>query len=89
MNAKIALVTGASSGIGFETARALAQRGMHVNMVCRNAERGRIALGAIAGVAAGPKPALFLADLSSQEDIRGLAGEIRARYSRIDVLLVA
>ena len=87
MDAKIALVTGANSGIGFETARGLAQRGAHVVMVCRDAERGRIALDAIADVAAGPEPALFLADLSSQRDVRLLAGEIRSRYQRIDVLI--
>ena len=87
MDAKIALVTGANSGIGFETAKALVQRGMHVVLVCRDQARGKNALSAIRRLAAGREPALLLADLSSQGEIRRLNEEIRARYRRLDVLV--
>ena len=87
MDGKIALVTGANSGIGFETAKALAKRGMHLVLVCRDRSRGLNALAEVGRVATGPQPELLIADLSSQHEIRRLSEEIRARYSRLDVLI--
>jgi NAD(P)-dependent dehydrogenase (short-subunit alcohol dehydrogenase family) len=87
MNDKIALITGASSGIGFETAREMARRGVHVVMVCRDPERAQVAWESIAEISRGPKPTLLLADLSSQDEIRALADEVRGRFSHLDVLV--
>ncbi len=87
MNGKIVLITGANSGIGFETSRQLARLGTHVVMVCRDPERGRTAQQQVAEAATGSTPDLLFADLSSQAAIRELAGEVRSRYSRIDVLI--
>jgi len=71
---KTVLITGANSGIGFETARQLASRGDSIVMVCRDSARGQKARSEIAK-ATGRAPALFLADLSSQDSIRSLAAE--------------
>lgn len=87
MFGKIVLVTGANSGIGFETAHALAQQGADVVMVCRNPFRGAVAQRAVAQAALGPDPTLVIADLQSQASIRKLAAEVRSRFPRLDVLV--
>jgi NAD(P)-dependent dehydrogenase (short-subunit alcohol dehydrogenase family) len=84
---KIALVTGASSGIGFVTAKRLAEQGFAVIMVCRNPARGEAARAEAAKAARCLAPTLLVADLSSQRDIRNLAAEIKVRFARIDVLV--
>lgn len=87
IDGKVVLVTGANSGVGFATARALAELGSAVIMVCRDPNRGDSAKDAVAKVATGPAPVLLLADLSSQAAVRVLAGEVRSRFQRIDVLI--
>jgi NAD(P)-dependent dehydrogenase (short-subunit alcohol dehydrogenase family) len=79
---KIVVVTGAGAGIGLETARGLAARGAHVALVCRTAGSGEIAHRAL-----GTQGDVFVADLSSQREVRRLAAEIAARYPRLDVLV--
>jgi len=87
MAGKTCIVTGASNGIGKETAGALAGMGARVVMVCRSAERGERALADIAPEASGAALELVVADLSSQADVRRAAGDLLARCPRIDVLV--
>lgn len=87
MKGKTVLITGGSSGIGFETARQLAAMGDHIIMVCRDPDRGSAARAQIAESAQGATPDLVLADLSSQASIRAAADQIRSQYGRIDVLI--
>jgi retinol dehydrogenase-14 len=87
MIGKIVVVTGASSGVGLETARQLAVLGAHIVMVCRDETRGRTAAAQIARTAAAAAPALLIADLESQAEIHALSDTIRRRYERIDVLV--
>ena len=87
MKEKIVLVTGANSGVGFATAKALAKLGAALIMVCRNEERATAAKRDIAAVATGPEPVLIIADLSLQSAVRSLAAEVRPRFSRLDVLV--
>lgn len=87
MSGRVCVVTGASSGIGFETTRGLAARGARVLMVCRGRERGEVAAARIRAEHADAELELFLADLSAQADIRRVAAEIRERHSRIHVLV--
>jgi NAD(P)-dependent dehydrogenase (short-subunit alcohol dehydrogenase family) len=87
MEGKTVLITGASSGIGFATAIALAQMGARILLVCRDAGRGADAQAAVANVATEAAPKLLLADLSSLHDVRALADELRRNFPRIDVLI--
>jgi NAD(P)-dependent dehydrogenase (short-subunit alcohol dehydrogenase family) len=87
MVGKNVLITGANSGLGFASARALAELGARVIMVCRNERRGTKARDEIARVAIGDPPELLIADLSSQLAIRNLAEEVHTRFRRLDVLM--
>jgi NAD(P)-dependent dehydrogenase (short-subunit alcohol dehydrogenase family) len=87
MDGKIVLITGANSGVGFATARKLAELGASIVMVCRDSIRGNAARNDIAKVATDSPPMLLLCDLSSQSSIRELGNEIHSRFSRIDVLV--
>lgn len=78
----IAVVTGASSGIGKETARELARRDHRVAIVCRNPAKGKETLAELDG-----DVDLFLADLSELAQVRKLADDLHAAYDHIDVLV--
>ena len=86
LEGKRILVTGATNGVGRAAARELVRRGATAWIVARDRRRGEETLDELrrAGDAA---PALFVADLSSQAEIRRLAEEVKARTDRLHVLL--
>jgi NAD(P)-dependent dehydrogenase (short-subunit alcohol dehydrogenase family) len=84
---KVVVVTGASSGLGLETARQLAIAGAEVVMICRDRTRGAQARSEVAHLATGRQPVLALADLSVQADVRRVADEVRGRYDHVDILI--
>jgi NAD(P)-dependent dehydrogenase (short-subunit alcohol dehydrogenase family) len=87
MRGRVCVVTGASSGIGFETARGLAAAGARVLMICRDRERGEAAMLRIRAEHEGADLELFLADLSSMDDLWRVAAELQGRHPRIHVLV--
>jgi NAD(P)-dependent dehydrogenase (short-subunit alcohol dehydrogenase family) len=87
MTGKVCVVTGASSGIGLETAVALARAGAHVAAVCRLPEKGERAVTEIRRRSRSPNVVLFVADLSSQRAVRALAAQLLAAFPRLDVLV--
>jgi NAD(P)-dependent dehydrogenase (short-subunit alcohol dehydrogenase family) len=87
MSGKIALVTGATSGIGESTARGLVAMGATVIVVGRSEERAQAAGERIQGSGGAGKVHLLVADLASQRDVRALAGDIVSRFDRLDVLV--
>src|SRR5262245_34066343 len=87
MRDKTCLITGATSGIGKETALGLARLGARVVLVGRDAERTRATAEWITGQARSEPVAFLLADLSSQAEVRRVAREFRDKYARLDVLV--
>ncbi|MCJ7593647.1 MAG: SDR family oxidoreductase [Desulfobacterales bacterium] len=87
MAGKTCLVTGANAGIGKAASLGLASMGATVVMVCRNRQRGDDALHFIRRETGNDSVHLLLADLSSQSSIRRLAGDFKAGYSDLHVLI--
>jgi retinol dehydrogenase-14 len=84
---KVALVTGASSGLGQATALELARLGASVVLLCRDETRGRAALEAIRSATGNRRLALRIADLASQEAIRRFAAGFLRDEERLDILV--
>jgi retinol dehydrogenase-12 len=87
MLGKVAMVTGAASGIGAATALGLAQRGATVILVDRDAEKGAATVELIKQQTGNAAVDLMLADLSSQQAIRRFVQQFKDRYQRLDVLV--
>lgn len=86
LQGKICLVTGATDGIGFITARELARQGADVIIHGRSADKGRKAIAAIQGET-GKAPRFVQADFSSLEAVRQLGKELDDSLPRLDVLV--
>jgi len=84
---RVAVVTGGNSGIGFETARALAGHGATVVLASRNVDRTKAAVDRIAVTAPGAQLSAVRLDLGSLDSVRTAAEEISAAHPRIDLLV--
>jgi len=84
---RVALVTGANSGLGFETARALAQHGAHVVMACRSSDKAAAAEAAINALEPSGSVEVLLTDMADLESIAGSAAQFLAGYDRLDLLV--
>jgi len=86
LTGRTALVTGANSGIGFETARVLAARGAHVVLACRSADKARAALDVIRATQPEPRIEFLPLDLSDLDSVRAAAAQFAARHRALDIL---
>jgi len=84
---KVAIVTGASAGIGLYTALGLARAGMRVIMTGRSQDRTDAARDFVTARVSGAQIETALADFASLAAVRRLADEILSRHERIDVLV--
>ncbi|PVA84158.1 SDR family NAD(P)-dependent oxidoreductase [Mycobacteroides abscessus] len=84
---RVAIVTGANTGLGLETAKALAAHGAHVVLAVRNAEKGKAAADAITAAHSNADVTLQSLDLSSLESVRRASDELKGRYDKIDLLI--
>ncbi len=84
---RVVVITGANTGIGYQTASVLAYRGAHVVLAVRDLEKGNAALSRI--VAASPSADITLQalDLTSLASVRTAADALRSAYPRIDLLI--
>ena len=84
---RVAVVTGANTGIGFVTAKVLAERGASVVLAVRDVDKGKQAAARIAETAPGAQVAVRRLDLTSLDSVRTAADELRAEHPRIDLLI--
>jgi retinol dehydrogenase 14 len=87
MAGQTVLVTGGTGGIGRATATGLAAMGARVGITGRDIARTRAAAAAVATASGNPAVDPFPADMSSQAEVRRLAGEVLGAYPRLDVLV--
>ncbi|GMF23519.1 unnamed protein product [Phytophthora fragariaefolia] len=88
---RVAIVTGANSGIGYETALELARKGAHVVLACRNEQRGREAEAKLrATLAATPEAGsvqFVTLDLGDLASVKQFSDDFTRRHARLDLLI--
>ncbi|MDX3925812.1 MAG: oxidoreductase [Shinella sp.] len=84
---RIFLVTGGTSGIGYESAKALAAAGAQVVIAARNAERGQEAIASIRQETPNARVQFEALDLSDLASVRALSGRLNATLPRLDGLI--
>lgn len=87
LNEKVFVVTGANSGIGYESSLALAEKGATVIMACRNLERAQHSLDAIRQAVPSAKLTLMKLDLASLKSVHNFAEAFKSKHDRLDVLI--
>lgn len=84
---RIAVITGANSGLGLETARELARNNAHVVLAVRDIEKGKAAVDDISATAPGASLELLELDLASLDSIRAAAAELHDSQEHVDLLI--
>jgi NAD(P)-dependent dehydrogenase (short-subunit alcohol dehydrogenase family) len=84
---RVAVVTGANTGLGFETARALAEKGARVILACRNRDRAEAAMQTLLEILPSAAMEVRTVDTGSLESVREFAAEFTRDYNRLDLLI--
>ena len=87
LTGRVALVTGANSGIGYETAKALADHGAHVIMACRNEDKARQARDKMESELDRCSLELLQIDLADLVSVRRAAETLLSAHARLDLLI--
>ena len=84
---RTAVVTGSNTGLGYETAAALAAKGAHVVLAVRNVDKGRAAEARIGDATPGASVSVQELDLTSLDSVRAAAEALRSNHDTIDLLI--
>jgi NAD(P)-dependent dehydrogenase (short-subunit alcohol dehydrogenase family) len=84
---KVALVTGANAGLGYETTLGLARQGAHVVLACRSPERAQKAREQLLQQVPGAKETILPLDLADPESIRAFGPLVGERVGQVDLLI--
>ena len=84
---KVAIVTGANSGIGFETARVLAENGAKVIMAVRTVEKGETAANEIKQNSPNADVRVMKLDLADLSSVKSFAETFKKEFSQLDLLI--
>jgi len=84
---KIAIVTGANIGLGYETALALAKKEFKVILACRTADKAKSAMKSMLEEVPNAEIEIILLDLNSLVSVRGFAKKFVSKYDRLDLLI--
>src|SRR6201981_2489119 len=84
---RVAVITGANTGLGYETALALAEHGAQVVLAVRNVDKGKEAAARLTAASPGADVELQELDLTSLDSIRAAARQLRSDHDRIDLLI--
>jgi hypothetical protein len=87
LTGKVLIVTGANSGLGFESTKALAEHGATVVMAVRNMEKGEKARADILKEVPNAKLDLMKLDNADLSSVQAFAAAFREKYDRLDILL--
>ncbi len=86
-NGRVVIITGANSGIGWDTARVLAQKGATVIMACRSMQKANAAADQIKTLNPAGNVVVMPLDLGDLDSVRAFATSFRAQYDRLDLLI--
>lgn len=87
LTGKVVIVTGANSGIGYETAKELARKGAQTILACRNMNKAQKALEQILSEIPDASVEIMQLDLASQKSIHTFVDTFKAKYDRLDMLI--
>ena len=87
MKDRVCLITGATSGIGKETALALAKMGSTIIVNGKNEKRGEETITEIKKISGNENVELMIANLSSLNEVRKFADRLKGKYDKLDILI--
>ena len=87
LGGKVIVVTGANSGLGFESAKGFARKGSRTILACRDMEKAQAALDQLQAEIPHAQAEIMQIDLASLNSIHRFADQFKANYNRLDVLV--